>query len=61
VAVSAVDEGVSFGEDIKPLFRPVDQESRAWAFDLSSYDDVKEHATALLERLRDGTVVKPRV
>jgi hypothetical protein len=45
---------VSFERDIKPLFRPEDQESMAWAFDLSSYDDVKEHATAILDRLRDG-------
>ena len=51
--VSAVDERVTVEQDIKPLFRPVDHESMAWAFDLSSYDDVKEHATAILERLRD--------
>ena len=52
----AADERVSFGEDIKPLFRPMDHESMAWAFDLSSYDEVKEHATAILERLRDGSM-----
>jgi hypothetical protein len=56
VAVSTADERVSFKQDIKPLFRPVDHESMAWAFDLSSYDDVKEHATAILERLRDGSM-----
>ncbi|HKA93202.1 MAG TPA: hypothetical protein VKE97_05315 [Acidimicrobiia bacterium] len=28
----------------------------AWAFDLSSYDDVKEHASAILDRLRDGSM-----
>jgi hypothetical protein len=28
----------------------------AWAFDLASYDEVKEHATAILERLRDGSM-----
>jgi hypothetical protein len=50
VAVSAADERVTFKQDIKPLFRPVDHESVAWAFDLSSYDEVKEHATAILER-----------
>jgi hypothetical protein len=54
--VPAAGERVSFEEDIKPLFRPMDHESMAWAFDLSSYDDVKEHATAILERLRDGSV-----
>jgi hypothetical protein len=52
----AADETVSFEDDIKPLFRPTDHESMAWAFDLSSYDEVKEHATAILERLRDGSM-----
>jgi len=28
----------------------------AWAFDLESYEDVKEHTTAILERLRDGSM-----
>jgi hypothetical protein len=54
--VSAADEGVSFEEDIKPLFRPMDHESMAWAFDLASYDEVKENAAAILERLRDGSM-----
>jgi hypothetical protein len=54
--VSTADEVVRFEQDIKPLFRPVDHESMAWAFDLSSYDDVKDHATAILERLRDGSM-----
>jgi hypothetical protein len=54
--VPADDERVSFEEDIKPLFRPVDHESMAWAFDLASYDEVKENATAILERLRNGSM-----
>jgi hypothetical protein len=54
--VSTADEVVRFERDIKPLFRPVDRESMAWAFDLSSYDDVKDHATAILERLRDASM-----
>jgi hypothetical protein len=49
-------EAVSFEQEIKPLFRPEDQESMAWAFDLSSYDEVKEHASAILERLREGSM-----
>jgi len=44
------DQRVSFEEDIKPLFRPIDHESMAWAFDLASYDEVKKKATAILER-----------
>jgi hypothetical protein len=54
--VPTADEGVSFEEDIKQLFRPMDHESMAWAFDLASYDEVKENATAILERLRDGSM-----
>jgi hypothetical protein len=50
------NDDVSFEQDIKPLFRPEDQESMAWAFDLSSYDDVKEHATAIRDRLREGSM-----
>ena len=54
--LSAADERVSFEADIKPLFRPMDHESMAWAFDLTSYDEVKENATAILERLQDGSM-----
>jgi hypothetical protein len=54
--VPAADERVSFEENIEPLFRPTDLESMAWAFDLSSYDEVKDHAAAILERLREGSM-----
>ena len=54
--MSVADERVSFEQDIKPLFRTVDQESMAWAFDLSSYDEVKDNAAAILERLREGSM-----
>jgi hypothetical protein len=54
--VSAADEPVSFEQHIRPLFRPVDYESMAWAFDLSSHDEVRDHATAILERLREGSM-----
>jgi hypothetical protein len=54
--VPTVDDPLSFERDIKPLFRPTDQESMAWAFDLWSYDEVKDHATAILERLREGSM-----
>jgi hypothetical protein len=45
---------VRFETDIKPLFRSRDQESMNWAFDLTSYDDVSQHADAILARLRRG-------
>ena len=53
--VSVADEIVTFEAGIKPLFRPMDYVSMAWAFDLSSYEEVKDHAAAILDRLRDGS------
>jgi hypothetical protein len=47
---------VGFEQDIRPLFRDKDVESMASAFDLSSYDDVKANADAILERLSDGSM-----
>ena len=46
----------SFEHDIQPLFRPEDVEEMSWAFDLSSYDDVREHAEEIHTRLADGTM-----
>jgi hypothetical protein len=36
---------------VQPLFRERDRESMRWVFDLWSYEDVKRHADAILERL----------
>jgi hypothetical protein len=47
---------VSFATDIRPLFRPDDADAMSWAFDLNSYDDVKEHAEAIYERLEEGSM-----
>jgi hypothetical protein len=47
---------VSFERDIRPLFRPQDVEEMSWAFDLSSYDDVSQHAEEIHSRLSDGTM-----
>jgi hypothetical protein len=54
--VSATDEPISFERDIKPLFRERDRNSMKWAFDLWSGEDVARNGTAILERLRDGTM-----
>jgi hypothetical protein len=54
--LSATDEPISFERDIKPLFREGDGQSMKWAFDLWSYDDVAGNSSAILERLRDGTM-----
>jgi hypothetical protein len=48
--------GVSFETDIRPLFRADDVEAMSWAFDLESYEDVKEYAEAIYERLADGSM-----
>jgi hypothetical protein len=56
VAQAAPTETVRYGKDIKPLFRGRDQEAMKWAFDLWSYEDVSQHADAILGRLRNGTM-----
>jgi hypothetical protein len=47
---------LSFERDILPLFRPEDVEEMAFAFDLSSYDDVREHAELIHGRVADGSM-----
>lgn len=46
----------SFEADIRPLFRDDDVDAMSWAFDLTSYENVKEHAEAIYERLEDGSM-----
>ena len=46
----------SFESDIGPLFRTDDVESMLFAFNLRSYDDVRENAEEILERLEDGSM-----
>jgi hypothetical protein len=46
----------SFERDILPLFRAEDIEVMSFAFDLSSYADVREHAEEIHSRLADGTM-----
>jgi CDGSH-type Zn-finger protein/truncated hemoglobin YjbI len=56
VTPPAADEPVSFAEHIKPLFRASDRQSMTFAFDLWSYDDVRQHAEGILARLTDGSM-----
>ncbi|HEY2578875.1 MAG TPA: ferritin-like domain-containing protein [Streptosporangiaceae bacterium] len=56
VPLPGPDERVSFETHIRPLFREKDRQSMSRAFDLWSVDDVRTHATAILARLRDGTM-----
>jgi hypothetical protein len=44
----------SFERDIKPLFRAKDRDSMLRAFDLFDYEDVVEHADAIVGALRSG-------
>lgn len=54
--VPDADEPLRFETHIKPLFRDRDRGSMEFAFDLWSVDDVSEHADAILDRLREGTM-----
>ncbi len=47
---------VSFGRDIRPLFREDDIEAMSFAFDLGSYDDVRDNAELIYERLEDASM-----
>ena len=51
-----VEQGPGFERDIAPLFRDDDVESMEFAFDLSSYEDVRANAESIYERLEDGTM-----
>ena len=46
----------SFEQDVKPLFRENDRLNMDFVFDLWSYDDVKNEAANILDRLEDGTM-----
>jgi len=49
-------EDVTFARDIRPLFNERDVSSMSSHFDLSAYDDVKDNAEPIYERLADGTM-----
>ena len=51
-----MESAPSFARDIAPLFREGDVESMLFAFDLRTYDDVRENADEIHERLADGTM-----
>ncbi|TMK83992.1 MAG: hypothetical protein E6G44_10940 [Actinobacteria bacterium] len=44
----------SFERDIRPLFRDTDRERMVWVFDLWRYEDVRDNAQGILERLEAG-------
>jgi hypothetical protein len=47
---------LSFASDIRPLFRDRDIRSMQFAFDLSSYEDVRENAEAIYGQLAAGSM-----
>ena len=47
---------VSFESDIRPLFRDTDVESMSGHFDLSSYEEVRDHAEAIHAQLASGSM-----
>jgi hypothetical protein len=49
-------QAVSFATHIRPLFRDKDRESMSKAFDLWSSDDVRAHASQILDRLAAGSM-----
>ena len=51
-----MEQDVSFERDIRPLWRDGDVRSMSFAFDLSSYDDVRDNAEAIYEQLAAGTM-----
>lgn len=50
------DQEVGFESEIRPLFREKDVESMSAKFDLSSYDDVKASADAILGAVSGGSM-----
>ena len=46
----------SFQADIRPLFRDDDIDAMSFAFDLGSYEDVRDNAEDIYDRLADGTM-----
>jgi hypothetical protein len=56
MSAPAPGDPIGYAADIKPLFREHDRNSMRSHFDLWSYDDVSDHATAILDRVEDGTM-----
>jgi hypothetical protein len=42
---------ISFAADIRPLFRDIDIQHMSWFCDLSKYEDARDNADDILDRL----------
>ena len=51
-----MDDRITFEQHIRPLSRDRDIQSMSFAFDLSSYDDVRTNAEAIYARLAAGSM-----
>jgi hypothetical protein len=47
-------DGLTFDSTIREMFREKDRQRMEWAFDLWRYEDVKENAEGILERVEAG-------
>jgi hypothetical protein len=56
LVICSVDQDVTYGRDIRPLFRDRDVESMSFALDLLSYEVVRDNAELIYERLDDGSM-----
>ncbi len=54
--IPAAGEPVRYDPHIKQLFRPQDRTSMLFVFDLWTYEDVRQHHAAILDRLQAGTM-----
>jgi truncated hemoglobin YjbI len=52
----APGEPVGFDRHVRTFFRDLDRRSMRGSFDLGSYDDVRAHAAAILDRVRAGSM-----
>lgn len=54
--MTTADQAPSFERDIKPLFREEDRDAMDFVFDLWNYQEVKDNADSILDRVMDGTM-----
>lgn len=50
------DRPISFASDIRSLFRETDRDEMQTWFDLWKFEDVRENADIILERVEDGSM-----
>jgi hypothetical protein len=59
--VPATPKTISFAADIRPLFTSIAIQHMSWFCDLSNYENVRDHAQEILNRLQGsgGAVMPP--